>query len=85
MLYEAASPHLYALLLRILHNEERAQDALQDTFIEVWRKAETYLPERGPPARSCGQRPLPVGVAKTSRLRFSFVGAPIRMIVQMRL
>lgn len=48
-LYEAASPHLYALLLRILHSEERAQDALQDTFVKIWQKADTYSPERGAP------------------------------------
>lgn len=48
-LYESASPQIYALLLRMLRSEERAQDALQDTFVKVWQKAETYSPERGAP------------------------------------
>lgn len=48
-LYRATAPHLYALLLRILRNEERAEDALQDTYVKVWKKADTYSPERGAP------------------------------------
>ena len=48
-LYAATSSQLYALLLRILRNPERAQDALQDAYIRVWQKADTYTPERGAP------------------------------------
>lgn len=48
-LYKATSPHLYALLLRILKTEDRASDALQDAFVKIWQKAETYAPERGAP------------------------------------
>lgn len=48
-LYAATSAHLYALQLRILHNRERAQDALQETYISVWNKANSYAPERGAP------------------------------------
>ncbi|ERJ17428.1 Sigma factor protein [Salinisphaera shabanensis E1L3A] len=48
-LYAATSAQLYALLLRILRNPERAQDALQDAYIRVWQKADTYAPERGAP------------------------------------
>ena len=40
---------LYALLLRILRSPERAQDALQDAYVKVWQKADTYTPERGTP------------------------------------
>lgn len=48
-LYTAASPHLYALLLRILKTESRAEDALQDAFVKIWQKAGSYSPERGAP------------------------------------
>lgn len=48
-LYTAASPHLYALLLRILKTESRAEDALQDAFVRIWQKAGSYSPERGAP------------------------------------
>ena len=48
-LYAATSAQLYALLLRILRNPERAQDALQDAYVKVWQKADTYAPDRGAP------------------------------------
>ncbi len=48
-LYKATSPHLYALLLRILKTEDKASDALQDAFVKIWQKAGTYAPERGAP------------------------------------
>lgn len=48
-LYAATSSQLYALLLRILRSPERAQDALQDAYVKVWQKADTYAPERGAP------------------------------------
>lgn len=48
-LYRATAPHLFALLLRILKSEERAEDALQDAYVKIWQKAETYSPERGAP------------------------------------
>ncbi|MES1942650.1 putative RNA polymerase sigma factor (ECF family) protein [Salinisphaera sp. PC39] len=48
-LYTATSPQLYALLLRILKTEERAEDALQDAFVKIWQKAGTYSPDRGAP------------------------------------
>lgn len=48
-LYIATSPQLYALLLRILRNGDRAQDALQDTYVKIWQKADTYSPDRGAP------------------------------------
>lgn len=48
-LYAATSSQLYSLLLRILRRPESAQDALQDAYIRVWQKADTYSPERGAP------------------------------------
>jgi len=48
-LYSATSSQLYASVLRILRSPERAQDALQDAYIRIWQKADTYTPERGAP------------------------------------
>lgn len=48
-LYEACSSHLYALLLRMLKRRDWADEALQDCFLRVWQKADTYAPEKGTP------------------------------------
>ena len=48
-LYHATSPHLFALLLRILRTPESAEDALQDVFVKIWQKARTYDARRGAP------------------------------------
>lgn len=41
-LYEATSPKLFAIALRILRNEGRAEDVLQDSFVNVWNGAAGY-------------------------------------------
>lgn len=41
-LYQAASPKLFAVVMRILKNRELAEDALQDVFVKVWQKADSY-------------------------------------------
>lgn len=48
-LYDATSPILYGLLLRMLHRPDWAQEALQDCYIRVWQRAETYSPDKGDP------------------------------------
>lgn len=48
-LYNATSPQLYALLLRILRHKDRAEDALQDAYVKIWQKANTYSSDRGAP------------------------------------
>ena len=48
-LYDACSPHLFGLLLRMLKRRDWAEEALQDCFLKVWQKAETYAPEKGAP------------------------------------
>lgn len=48
-LYRAASPHLFSLLLRILKRREQAEEALQDCFVRIWQKADTYSAKRGSP------------------------------------
>lgn len=46
-LYALSSANLYGVLLRILRRPEWAQEALQDCFLKIWQRSETYLPERG--------------------------------------
>ncbi|MDI3260792.1 MAG: sigma-70 family RNA polymerase sigma factor [Sinobacteraceae bacterium] len=48
-LYRISAGHLYALLLRILQRSDWAEEALQDCFLKIWQKAETYEPSRGAP------------------------------------
>lgn len=42
LLYENYSNSLYGIILKITINEEIAQDALQETFIKVWKNAHKY-------------------------------------------
>lgn len=48
-LYQQTSPHLYGLLLRMLRRRDWAEEALQDCFLKIWQKAETYEREKGAP------------------------------------
>lgn len=48
-LYDRTSPVLYPVLVKILHDPELAKEALQDCYIRVWQRAETFDPERGEP------------------------------------
>ena len=42
LLYENYSDTLYGVILKVLSDEDLAQDALQETFIKVWKKAKSY-------------------------------------------
>lgn len=48
-LYEATSSHLYGVLVRILQRRDWAEEALQDCYLRVWRRAESYAPDKGAP------------------------------------
>ncbi len=48
-LYDAAGSHLFGLLMRILRRRDWAEEALQDCFLKIWQKAETYAPDKGAP------------------------------------
>ncbi|NUS99550.1 MAG: sigma-70 family RNA polymerase sigma factor [Sphingomonas sp.] len=41
-LYGRTSAKLYGICLRLLGNEAEAQDVLQDTYVRVWQKADTF-------------------------------------------
>lgn len=48
-LYDATSPKLFALALRITGNREWAEDVMQDTYLQVWRHAADYQRSLSPP------------------------------------
>lgn len=48
-LYDMVSGKLYGLALRVLGTPELAEDALQDTFLQIWRNAADYQASLSPP------------------------------------
>ena len=48
-LYQRTAPKLFAIVLRIVRDRSAAEDILQDTYLRVWRKAETYSSGAGEP------------------------------------
>jgi len=46
-LYDATSPHLFAIALRIVRRRDRAEEILQEAFVNIWRGAGDWTPERG--------------------------------------
>lgn len=46
-LYDHYSPALYGIILKIVKDEERAADVLQDSFLKIWRNIDKYWPEKG--------------------------------------
>ena len=49
-LYDRHSRVLYGLILRILRDRSEAEEVLQEVFVLVWTRAETYNPALGTPA-----------------------------------
>lgn len=49
LLYDSASPRLFGLALRVVRQREWAEDALQETFITIWRVAGDYRASLSPP------------------------------------
>jgi RNA polymerase sigma-70 factor, ECF subfamily len=48
-LYRATSPHLYAVALRILREAPAAEEALQESFVNVWHHARSYVAAKSQP------------------------------------
>jgi RNA polymerase sigma factor (sigma-70 family) len=48
-LYELTSGKLYGLSMRVVRNTEWAEDALQETFLHIWRSAPDYRASLSPP------------------------------------
>lgn len=48
-LYGRVAPRMLGCLVRILRDRDRAEEALQDVFVQVWQRARQYDPSRGQP------------------------------------
>ena len=48
-LYRATSAHLLGVSIRILKDRDRAEEVLQEAFVNVWNSAGGYLPHAGSP------------------------------------
>lgn len=46
-LYDRYATVLYSVLLRVLHHKERAEEILEELFLEIWRRPEELLDVRG--------------------------------------
>jgi RNA polymerase sigma-70 factor (ECF subfamily) len=45
--YDAMSPIVYGLALRVVRDPARAEEVAQEAFVEFWRKAAEFDPQRG--------------------------------------
>lgn len=45
-LYSATSAKLFGLCLRILKDRALAEDALQEVYVKIWHKSDSYIPGR---------------------------------------
>lgn len=48
-LYAQTSSRLFAILVRMLQRSDWAEEALQDVYLRIWRRSESYAPDRGAP------------------------------------
>ncbi len=46
LLYENYSDTLYGVAFKVVKNEALAQDVLQESFVKIWKKADTYDPTK---------------------------------------
>ncbi|MCA1829201.1 MAG: sigma-70 family RNA polymerase sigma factor [Myxococcales bacterium] len=49
-LYDAVGGRAMSIALRLLGSAADAEEVVQDTFVEIWRRASEYRAERGAPA-----------------------------------
>ncbi|MEX0736061.1 MAG: sigma-70 family RNA polymerase sigma factor [Bacteroidota bacterium] len=47
LLYDRYAPILFPLSLRVVSSRDEAEEILQEVFLQVWEKADTYVAERG--------------------------------------
>ena len=48
-LYEATSPKLYGIVLRILQRRDEADEVAQDVYVKIWQRARDFDPARASP------------------------------------
>ncbi|GAA1777226.1 sigma-70 family RNA polymerase sigma factor [Nocardioides hankookensis] len=49
VLYDAISPRVYGLALRVVRDPAQAEEVTQEALLEIWRTAGRYDPDRGSP------------------------------------
>ena len=49
LLYDACSPRLYGLAMRIVNNRDWSEDVLQEAFLTIWRTGGSYRESLSPP------------------------------------
>ncbi|MGO1167980.1 MAG: ECF RNA polymerase sigma factor SigK [Janibacter sp.] len=48
-LYDETAPRVHGLVLRVLRNPAQAEEVTQEVYLEIWRRASNYDPDRGSP------------------------------------
>lgn len=46
--YRATAPRAFGIALRLLRRRDMAEEAVQEAYVEIWRKAASFDPARGP-------------------------------------
>ena len=46
-LYDMYSASLFGVIIRIVQNNELAEDLLQETFVKIWNSFSSYSPDKG--------------------------------------
>ncbi len=52
-LYDRYAGTLKALIMRVLHNDADSDDMVQEIFVEIWNRAESYDASKGKPLGWC--------------------------------
>ena len=47
VIYDSEAPRMIGVAMRLLRRRALAEEAVHDTFLQVWRKAESFDPARG--------------------------------------
>jgi RNA polymerase sigma-70 factor, ECF subfamily len=48
-LYDATAPRVFGLAVRVVRDPAQAEEVTQEAFLEIWRTAGRYNPDRGSP------------------------------------
>lgn len=68
-LYQASSPHLFALALRILPKKEWAEEVLQEAYTKIWNRAADYDSAKGSPLTWMGTIVRNTSIDRLRRVR----------------
>lgn len=44
--YRRFAPGLFSMIYEVLHDQKEAEDVLQESFVQMWKKSGTYDPDR---------------------------------------